>query len=66
MLAHQPSATANPLRFQHECLNLLSSMMDVSSAVAYMVDEHANPICFETYKMQPAMHRDYMMLKRLT
>lgn len=60
MLAHQPSATANPLRFQHECLNLLSNMMDVSSAVAYMVDEHAKPICYETYRMQPAMHRDYL------
>lgn len=60
MLASQPATTPNPLQFQHECLNLLSSMMDISSAVAYIVDEQAKPICYETYQMQPAMHRDYL------
>ncbi len=60
MITNHSSVTANPLQFQHECLNLLGNMLDVSCAVAYIVDETAKPICYETYQMPPAMHRDYM------
>jgi len=46
--------------FQEECLNLLMGTMEVSSALAYMVDERGSPLSYQTRQMRPGMHREYL------
>ncbi|MBR9868863.1 MAG: response regulator transcription factor [Oceanospirillales bacterium] len=46
--------------FQDECLSLLTGVLNVSKAVTYLVDNQRKPICYKTWQLQPAMHRQYM------
>jgi len=46
--------------FQNEILMLLNSSFNVSKLVSYLVDERSKPICYQTSKMQPLMHKDYV------
>ncbi|WP_375753756.1 helix-turn-helix transcriptional regulator [Vibrio sp. HN007] len=46
--------------FQNEMLLLLNSSLQVSKLASYLVDERARPICYQTSKIQPSMHRDYI------
>lgn len=53
----QPS---NLYALQDECLKLLTGAFDIDKAASYLVDKHANLVCFKTYHVQPGMHREYM------
>ncbi|WP_417224248.1 helix-turn-helix transcriptional regulator [Amphritea sp.] len=46
--------------FQDECLKLLTGVLNVSKAATYLVDSQRKPICYKTWQLQPAMHRQYM------
>ncbi|GAL31886.1 monoamine regulon transcriptional regulator [Vibrio maritimus] len=46
--------------FQNEMMLLLDSSMKVSRLATYLVDERARPICYQTSKIQPLMHQQYV------
>lgn len=46
--------------FQDECLQLITSMTEVSRAASYLVDNRSNTVCFKIHHVQPLMHRDYI------
>lgn len=55
-LAH----TAGLYKFQEECLDLLTGIMDAPAAVSYLIDEKGKPVCYRAHRMQPSMHREYL------
>ncbi|MFC1236271.1 response regulator transcription factor [Vibrio sp. F74] len=46
--------------FQNEMLLLLDSSLNVSRLASYLVDDRSRPICYQTSKIQPSMHREYL------
>lgn len=46
--------------FQDECMGLLTGVLNASKAACYLVDNQKKPICYKTWQLQPAMHREYL------
>lgn len=46
--------------FQNEMMLLLNSSLSVSRLASYLVDERSRPICYQTSRIQPLMHKEYM------
>lgn len=61
MPSPQMTTLANASAFQDECLNLLLGTMEVSGAIAYMVDERGCPVSYQTRQMPAGQHRDYLL-----
>lgn len=47
-------------RFQEECLDMLTGVLDVPRAISYLIDENGKQICYRFHHMQPSMHREYL------
>lgn len=41
-------------------MGLLKGVLNVSKAASYLVDNQRKPICYKTWHLQPAMHREYL------